>query len=153
MSSFVSSSSKSKIQSKMDDLFDTYSDPEQGGATITIHKEPKKVISSVSSRNYAGYGSSSNPQNYTFLADSDSFPAIVTYQKDQSFKALDEIGLKLEDGECLIEVKIDCKNYIENGVLNERVDIDSRSFNIVSEAIEDKFFGSLRYIYKLKEAK
>jgi len=153
LSALVSSSLKTRIQTKMDELFDTFVDPEQGGEEITVNKQPKRISSLISSKNYAGYGPSSNLQNYTFLPVSETFPAIVTYQQDQKFETLDEVGLKLEDGECLIEVKSDCRDYIENGVLTENIVIDSRTFNIISEAVEDKFFGSLRYIYRLKEVK
>lgn len=151
MASFVSAAKKTVIQSKMDQLFDTFVDEEQGGSTITVHKEPKKSYSSVSQRSYVGYGPSSTPSNVTYTPVSETFSAIVTYDKKQANQVLSEVGLSLENGEVMIEVEANCKNYIENGVKNEKIVIDSRSFQITSEPIEDKFFGSLRYLYKIKE--
>lgn len=137
----------------MDMLFDTFADSEQGGTTITVHKEPKKIISAPSQRTYAGYGTSSTPSNITYESASDTFEAILTYDKNQANKVLTEVGLELEDGEVMIEVKSDCHDYIENGVKTEKVTFDSRTFNVSSEPIIDKFFGSVRYLYKIKEVR
>lgn len=153
MSSFVSAARATIIQNKMDDLFDTFADSEQGGTTITVHKEPQKVLSSVSQRNYAGYGTSSTPSNVEYRPVSDTFEAIISYNKDQSNKVLTEVGLELEDGEVMMEVKSDCRDYIENGTKTEKITFDSRTFNIVSEPVVDKFFESVRYLYKIKEVR
>lgn len=153
MASFVSSVRKTVIQNKMDMLFDTFVDSEQGGTTIVVHKEPKRVLSTPSQRTYAGYGISSTPSNVTYESESSSFPAILTYDKRQANKVLTEVGLELEDGEVLLEVKADCHDYIENGVKTENISFDSRTFNVNSEPIVDKFFGSIRYLYKIKEVR
>lgn len=153
MANFVSAARSSAIQSKMDDLFDTFADSEQGGTTITVHKEAQRVLSSVSQRTYAGYGPASVPSNVSYEPESDTFEAIISYNKDQSNKVLTEVGLQLEDGEVMMEVKQACRDYIENGVKTEKITFDSRTFNITSEPIVDKFFGSIRYLYKIKEVR
>ena len=74
MASLISDSEKAELQTIFEDIFDTFK------REITVHKEPKKVISSIDVNHIFGYGEPSQEQNITFVPRSKNFSATITYK-------------------------------------------------------------------------
>ena len=83
MASLITESSKTDFKKALTDHFDTFKE------TITIFKEPKKVITNQSQSIYAGYGAQKEIVEYQTV--SDTFEALVNFKERQNDEIVDDI--------------------------------------------------------------
>lgn len=146
MASLISSGEKAALSGVFDDVFDTFS------RNIVIYKEPVKTVASINESNIFGYGDSSNQVNYSYTAQSGTYPATIQYSDQQSQKYYTEMGGAIPKGDVRIKVKGDCKSYIENGK-TEKIEFDGKSWDLVSTDAVKRFLDSEFYVYYLERRK
>jgi len=120
------------------------------GNEILIYKEPIKIINTVSSTNFPGYGedSSSNTE-ITYQVVSGQFPCVPIYG-NVSDKSFSELHFSLGQNEIMVKVKEDAKNYILDGK-TERVIVNEMNYNIASNYKVQNYFGGKYYYFKCTE--
>ena len=106
MASLIPESSKTDFKNALTDHFDTFKE------TITIFKQPKKVITNQSQSIYAGYGA--QKEIITYETVSSTFDALVNFKERQDEQIVDDIKVEDIRGEVRIKVEQDCKDYIKN---------------------------------------
>ena len=146
MSSLVSADEVSVFTGDFKNLFDTF----QRG--IVVHKEPKKVVTSLSTTLYAGY----RPQNQTqteYIPQTGTFPAMITYADQAENEFLEDISANFLGGDARIKVEKNCHDYIEAGGKTEKIQFDDLNFNIKTSAAVKNFFGFKLYVYHLEKTK
>ena len=144
MSSLVSNDEVSVFTGDFKNLFDTFQ------REIVVHKEPKKVVTSLSTTLYAGY----RPQNQTkteYIPRTGVFPAMVTYADQADKEFLEDIHANLVVGDARIKVEKDCYEFIEGGGKTEQISLDGFSFNTKTTAAVKNFFGFKLYVYHLEK--
>lgn len=143
MASLLSNQNISTLTGVLADHFDTFA------RTITVHREPLKVVSSINSNNsYAGYGESSNQVNFTYVPQSQSFSAMVIYNNQQGNETT-QVG-SFPEGVIKIKVKREARNYILGGKV-EKIDVDGKSFNTATEDKIQNYLGLEFHIFYLKQ--
>ena len=143
MASLISSTDRESFQNSYLDFFDTFKE------AIVVYKTPKKVFSNSSTPGVYGYGEQSNVKNYTSVPVSGLFSGIVTYSDDQINEPLSDANERLSDGEIMIEVSGDARNYIKDGVTT-LIDIAGVKFTIKSSERRRNFLDLEFYSFKLK---
>ena len=120
------------------------------GNEILIYKEPIKIINTIGSTNFPGYGedSSSNTE-ITYQVVSGAYPCIPIYG-NMGGKGFTELHFSLGQNEIMVKVKEDAKNYILDGK-TERVIVNGMNYNITSNYKIQNFYGSLYYYFKCTE--
>ena len=99
MASLIPESSKTDFINALNDHFDTFKE------TITIFKEPKKVITNQSQSIYAGYGAQKEIVEYQTV--SNTFDALVNFKERQNEEVVDDIKVEDIRGEVRIKVEQD----------------------------------------------
>ena len=75
---------------------------------------------------------------------------MVRYGMKQETSVTDEVGLVVPEGQVIIKIQQEGRDYIVNGK-TERIEFDGKSFNLVSkDAIRD-YFGLKIYVFVLEE--
>jgi len=145
MAELLSTSDKANFQTSYLDIFETFK------KEIKIHKEPiKQVITANSEATLPGYNEGSNPTNYKLIPEFKTFYAMVRYGMKQETSVTDEVGLVVPEGQVIIKIQQEGRDYIVNGK-TERIEFDGKSFNLVSkDAIRD-YFGLKIYVFVLEE--
>lgn len=146
MSSLLTSSQISNATGALSDHFDTFS------RNVIVFKAPAAVLSSFNATVYPGYGNISNDNNIQqYVATYQTFPALVRFVGEQNSDMITELKTT-SPGAALarIKVKLDCKNYIENGK-TEYILIDDVKFNLYSEVAIRNFLGLRYYEYWLSQ--
>lgn len=148
MATLVSQSEIDIFTGDFRNLFDTFK------RTIRIHKEPKKILGNINSNNTLhGYGTQSNETNIQYVAVYQDFQTMVSYKDMQESNELGQIKeIRYFAGDVRIKVDEDAKNYIENGK-TEKVEIDGKSFQVMTERSIKYFFGLKLYVYHLQFTK
>jgi len=148
MASLISDSEKAELQTIFEDIFDTFK------REITVHKEPKKVISSIDVNHIFGYGEPSQEQNITFVPRSKNFSATITYKMTAADTAyIQDINSYVPGDLVKIKVEEAAKDYIMSGGATEYVEFDNKKFNLVTDDIESNFLGVCFHIFFLRVAK
>tara|TARA_Y100000310_G_C20493162_1_gene720249 strand:- start:31 stop:465 length:435 start_codon:yes stop_codon:yes gene_type:complete len=142
MPTLVSAEEAAEFKRLFGDIFDTFK------RTITVHKEPIRVVGSVADKPMAGYGQDSQEDNVTFLPQNQSFDAVISYNTKQD-EVSSEVGT-YEKGEVRIKVKEDAAEYIKNGK-TEKIEFDGKTFNTVTSDAVQNFLGTVFYIFFLKQ--
>ena len=140
MAELITTDEASSFKQILEDHFDTFK------RSVTIHKEPVKIINQVKKR-LAGYGDSSQEENVTFAPQNASFDAIVTYENKQG-EIASQIGT-YQTGVVRIKVKKEAATYIKNGK-TERIEIDGKSFNTITDDKIQNYLGVVFYIFYLQ---
>jgi hypothetical protein len=146
MASLLSSVERANLTSIFADIFDTFK------RTITIHKEPKKIITTINESALFGYSDSSNVVNYSYDSVSSSFDATIRYveaARDDYFAK--DLNSYLEGTLVRIKVKKAARDYIESSP-TEKITFDSKNFKVVGNDTVKMFLDSTFYVYYLKEA-
>lgn len=141
MASLVSNAEKAVLVKVFADMFDTFK------RTITIHKEPVKIFNQVANQPMAGYGEDSDEENVTFVPQKKDFYAVVAYSNQQSEVAT-QVG-SYEVGTVRIKVKAEAADYIKTGK-TERIEIDGKSFNKITEDKISDFLTVRFYVFYLR---
>jgi len=147
MASLVTSSDKLALTGALGDHFDTFK------RDIVVFKEPIKVISNVySNNNYAGYGESSNPIEFTYVPVSGVYSAIVSYYSDQTPELGDNIGnVIINKGSVKIKVEQSARDFILDGTKTESIKIDGNTFNKYSSEQVQNYLDLYYYIFYLEK--
>jgi hypothetical protein len=146
MASLITTSERSNLTSIFTDIFDTFK------RTVTIHKEPKKTITTINESALFGYSDSSNVVNYSYESVSSTFDATVRYieaGRDDQF--VQDLNSYVEGTIVRIKVQEATRNYIEDGP-TEKITFDDRCFKVIGNDTVKKFLDSTFYVYYLKEA-
>ena len=146
MASLISSGEKAALSGVFDDVFDTFS------RNIVVYKEPVKTVASINESNIFGYGDSSNQVNYSYTAQSGTYPATIQYSDQQEEKYSSDAGGPIPKGGVRIKVKTACKNYIENGK-TEKIEFDGKSWDVTTTDAVKRFLDSEFYVYYLERRK
>lgn len=146
MASLLSTSERANLTSIFTDIFDTFK------RTVTIHKEPKKIITTINESALFGYSDSSNIINYSYESVSSTFDATVRYveaARDDFFAK--DLNSYIEGTIVRIKVQKTARDYIESG-RTEKITFDSKNFKVVGNDTVKMFLDSTFYVYYLKEA-
>ena len=143
MADLLSTTDKAFFATVMGDIFDTFK------REIVVHKEPQKVVSNVNVDGYHGYGESSNTQNVTYIPVSKSFFAMISYKDDQKSDSDVDTGIEFSKGRVRIKVEQEARDYMVNGK-TEKVDIDGKSFKLVTDDSLKNYFGTKYYVFFLE---
>lgn len=115
--------------------------------TIVIHKEPIKVLNNAGNKPYAGYGADSEEENVAYVPQKKEFGAIISYANEQ-VEVSSQVG-RYEKGTVRIKVEEDAADYIGTGI-TERIDIDGKSFNTITDSKVQNYLGTTFYIFYLE---
>tara|TARA_R100000808_G_C2152931_1_gene162725 strand:+ start:2947 stop:3381 length:435 start_codon:yes stop_codon:yes gene_type:complete len=141
MANLISTTEANSFKKVLEDHFDTFK------RSITIHKEPVRVISQTNNQPFAGYGESSEEENVSYVPQSKSFEGLITYDNKQK-EIASEIGT-YQTGVVRIKVKENAAQYIKNGK-TERIEVDGKSFNTITDDKVQNYLGSIFYIFYLQ---
>lgn len=136
----------SGIAQEFEQYFDSFS------RDIVVHKEPKKILTSPQTAPIFGYEAQSNPAQYTYIPESRTFKARISYNKKQTVESIQEIQFFVPQGSVTIVVKEDAKNYIDNNK-TIKIEFDGKAFKVVTTAAVRKFLTNTYYQYFLEETK
>jgi len=128
----------------MGDLFDTFSRP------IIVYKEPKKIINQVATNSLPGYGAAAIKQNITYIPVSGSFPAKVKYNPKQELELLPELKSRVSKGVVKIRVERNARDFIVNNGKTEKIIIDNKSYNVVTDDTVKRFLTSEYFVFFLE---
>jgi len=146
MASLLSTTERANLTSIFTDIFDTFK------RTVTVHKEPKKIITTINESALFGYSDSSNVVNYSYESVSSSFDATIRYvesARDDYFAK--DLNSYIEGTLVRIKVKKDAKDYIESSP-TEKLTFDNKNFKVVGNDTVKTFLDSTFYVFYLKEA-
>ena len=144
MSSLISTVEKDELEIIFRDIFDTFK------RTITVHKEPKKIITDLNVDFLFGYGESAQNQNIEYIPESKEFFATISYSFSPSDSTyVQDLNSYLPGTVVKIKVEKETKDYI-NTSKTEFIEFDGHKFNLVTSDIENNFLGVHFYIYFLK---
>lgn len=146
MASLLTAADITNFTGDFQDLFDTFK------REIVVYKEPKKVIQNINIQSYHGYGDSAQKTNFTYLPVSGTHQAIVSYKDRQESEEMGGVGLMYFAGDVRIKVDEEAKNYIKNGK-TEKIVIDGKDFNVLTEDAVKNFFGLRLYVFHLRYTK
>lgn len=146
MPSLLSALDISSFTGDFQDLFDTFK------REILIYKEPKKVIQNINMNSYHGYGEAAQKTNFTYVPVFEAHKAVVSYKDKQEAEEMGGIGLMYFAGDVRIKVDEDTKNFIRNGK-TEKITIDGKDFNLLTEDSIKNFFGLKLYVFHLQQTK
>lgn len=141
MASLIPSEEQPLFAQTLNNHFDTFK------RSITVHKEPVKVVNSAANKPYAGYGEDSEEENVSYVPQKKEFDAIVSYANEQT-EVSTQVGV-YDRGTVRIKVKEEAATYINNGI-TERIDIDGKSFNKVTDSKIQDYLGAKFYIFYLQ---
>ena len=144
MASLVSQDEIDVFTGDFGNLFDTFK------RSITIHKAPKKVLKNINTDFLYGYGNPAEQANYEYVHVSKDFECMVSYKDQQDSDELSEISeLRYFAGDVRIKVNEDTKDYIKTGK-TEKIVIDGKDFQIMTEESVKYFFGIKLYVFHLQ---
>lgn len=114
---------------------------------LIIFKKPIITYTNPNSNNtFPGYENPSDLNNVTYTIVSGQFPCIAKYGRDQKMEIFQEVKNAIPQGQCQIKVMEDARNYIDNGVKTENIQIDGITWNEITSDGCQNYLG-LRYFY------
>lgn len=128
------------------DLFDTFS------REILVYKEPKKIINQISTNSLPGYGEAAIKTNITYIPVSGAFQAKVKYNPKQDLELLPELKSRVSKGIVKIKVEQEAKNFIVGNGKTEKIMIDNKPYNLITDATMKRFITSEYFIFFLEAA-
>ncbi len=138
MPSLISDLEKAELAVVFKEIFDTFK------RTITVHKEPLRVVGNPGNLPYAGYGEDSEEANVSYVPQSKSFYAVISYNNHQT-EINTQVGV-YQAGQVKIKVEKEAADYIKSGK-TERIEIDGKSFNKVTDDKVQDFLGTQYYVF------
>ena len=158
--SFISDTDRSQFQAAYKVFFDTFKED------IIIHRRGKVKVVDVNLSQLFGYeepsaygaGYNQNEPNHTYEAQNETFKGLVIHPSSQGhrntsdFNYAEEIGANLIDGEIVIKVEKNCRDYLI-GAKVERVDVGNKHYVLVSKDSQVHKVITGYYFFKLQESK
>lgn len=142
MSSLFTSGQLAQLSGDYGNVFDSFS------KTITIYKEPQKLLNPQVANGLYGFGANQSVAAYTYTPVTGVFQARVKYAEEDAI-LLEQTNTYLPVNPVTIRVRNDAKNFFDNGV-NEKVLVDGRSYKIDGEFTKNSFLNLDYYTYKLR---
>ena len=142
MASLIPESSKTDFINALSDHFDTFKE------TITIFKEPKKVITNQSQSIYAGYGAQKEIVEYQTV--SNTFDALVNFKERQNEEVVDDIKVEDIRGEVRIKVEQDCRDYIKNNGKTQSIVVQGKNYNVITDDGTREYLGQKYFVFYLE---
>ena len=142
MASLITEDSKTVFTTALNDHFDTFKE------TITVYKEPRKVITNKSKNIYAGYGAQKEIISYETV--SDTFQALVNFSDRQSMEFLPDIKVQDIRGDVRIKVAETCKDYIKGNGRTESIVVQGKSYNVITDDGTREYLGTYYYVFHLE---
>ena len=142
MASLIPESSKTDFKNALTDNFDTFKE------TITIFKQPIKVITNQSQSIYAGYGA--QKEIITYETVSSTFDALVNFKERQDEQIVDDIKVEDIRGEVRIKVEQDCKDYIKNNGKTESIVVQGKNYNVITDDGTREYLGQKYFVFYLE---
>lgn len=146
MASLLSASDISSFTGDFQSLFDTFK------RAIIIYKEPKKVIQNINTNSYHGYGEPAQKTNLTYIPVYETHQGVISYKDRQDAEEMGGVGLMYFAGDARIKVDELGRDYIRNGK-TEKIVIDGKDFNLMTEDSVKNFFGLKLYVFHLQSTK
>lgn len=143
MSNLLTSAQILRATGAANDDFDTYS------RNIVVYKEPIKTAV-ANTNNYFGYPDDNNI-DYTYTYVSGVFPAKIMYNR-QTVKEVNSVPVTFSNGDVIIKVRPDCKDYINNGK-TENIVVDGNTFNVLTDDGVKNYLGLVFHQYTLERTK
>jgi len=165
--SFISNTDKSQFQAAYKVFFDTFKE------NVIIHRGPKLGLKEgfggevdINLKGLFGYEESAydfaaypvGSSNHTYETESSTFGVLVIYPSSQGhrntsdFNYVEEIGANLIEGEIVIKVEEDCKDYLTAAPV-ERVDVGDKAYKVASKDSQVNKVITGYYFFKLEESK
>jgi len=144
--SFISSNDQSWYENAIDTWFETFK------KTITVNKEPIKVITQNTTSQMLGYEENSNIIDYSYTPRNQTFDAVIKYNDKENLEENQEIKIKFVDQLVEIYVKKDCADYI-NTDRTENITFDGKTFNVYSTSIVKHYQNNTYYVFYLRETR
>lgn len=154
MASFLTESNKQLFTGAALRFFDTLK------RQLIIWKEPTKTLISSPTSPWFGYDGQ-NETNYTFTPSSGVYDAMISPEQTLGVSNIDAPNVSPIDSiqkiiprtKMRIKVELPCKNFIENGIKNERYEFINNVYNQASFEGLQPFLGLTYYVYILENTK
>ena len=143
MPSLIPQADISGFTGALADHFDTFK------REIIVYKEPQRVVNSGPFDSVlAGYEDSSST-NVSYVPVSGVYSGLVVYEDDQDTRYVNMLNSNVNKGVIKIKVEKDARDFIKNGK-TERIEVDEKSFNTISDDKIQNYIGLNYYIFYLE---
>jgi hypothetical protein len=144
MPSLISTSDIPDFTGALGDHFDTFK------REIVVYKEPKRIVNTGPFDSVlAGYDDSSIEDNITYVPVSGVFDGLIVYEDEQDTRYINILSSSVNKGVVKIKVEKDARDFIKKGK-TERIEVDEKSFNTVSDDKIQNYLGMNYYIFYLE---
>ena len=165
--SFISDTDKSQFQAAYKVFFDTFKED------VIIHRRAKLGLDDgfgehvdINLKGIFGYEEPAydfaaypvGSSNHTYEIENSTFGALVMHPSSQGhrntsdFSYAEEISANLIEGEIVIKVEEDCKDYLTTAPV-ERVDVGNKAYKVASKDSQVHKVITGYYFFKLEESK
>jgi hypothetical protein len=148
--SFISDTDKSEFKSSYKTFFDTFKED------IIIHKSGKVNVVDVNLTQLFGYDEPAAETNYTYNLESQTFSGLIIHPRGEGKVAelglLKDVVASIPEGQIIIKVEEDCKNYLKTGSV-KRIDIQNKSYTLISTESKTNKIIDGYFLFKLEETK
>ncbi len=145
MSILISSTERVSFVSGIRDHFETFASTH----TLTVVKEPQQTVVDINTNEYNAYGYQNSPSNYNFVQESGVWNCMTYSPESWDDNDFDPIPNTLTKGDLIIKVETPASNYIDNGK-NNRVIVDSQTYNIVGGPLMKSYITQAYFYYSLE---
>ena len=143
MPSLIPQADISGFTGALADHFDTFK------REIIVYKEPQRVVNSGPFDSVlAGYEDSSST-NVSYVPVSGVYSGLVVYEDEQDTRYVNMLNSNVNKGVIKIKVEKDARDFIKNGK-TERIEVDEKSFNTISDDKIQNYIGLNYYIFYLE---
>jgi hypothetical protein len=148
--SFISDTNKNELKDAYKTFFDSFKQD------ISIHKRGKVNVVDVNLTQLFGYNEPSNETNHTYTIEFQTFGGLIIHPRGKERVAemglLRDISATIPEGQIMIKVEEDCKNYLTTGTI-ERIDVENKSYTLISEEAQIYRVINGYFLFKLEETK
>ena len=146
MGSLLTSTEIASLTGAIGDSFDTFK------KEIVVFKQPIRTIADLNVSFLYGYDTEYKKSNYTYTPVSGVCNALVISNASPATDAfIDEAKIEVPDNEIKIKVEKEARDFIKNGMKNERVVIDDRDYYINGSDKKVSMLTKDYYVFKLTD--
>ena len=146
MGRLLTSTEIASLTGAIGDSFDTFK------KEIVVFKQPIRTIADLNVSFLYGYDTEYKKSNYTYTPVSGVYNALVISNASPATDAfIDEAKIEVPDNEIKIKVEKEARDFIKNGMKNERVVIDDRDYYINGSDKKVSMLTKDYYVFKLTD--